>query len=51
MENPCSKSVEAVFCCRTNDELSRGVGMDNVGFEAAIDDLTLDDVAWLSLLA
>jgi hypothetical protein len=25
--------------------------MDNVGFEAAIDDLTLDDVAWLSLLA
>jgi hypothetical protein len=51
LDDPCFECVEAGFCCRTHYELSRCVGVDDVGLESAVDYLTLDDVPWLGLLA
>jgi hypothetical protein len=51
LNHPYFERFEAGFCCRANDELPGCVGVDDVGFEAAVDDLALDDIAWLGLLA
>jgi hypothetical protein len=51
MNDPCFEGVDPGLGCRTHDELPGGVGVDDVGFETAVDYLALDDVAWLGLLA